>query len=399
MSMEPMDDFFKKKLEERDVPFNEAHWAAAQQLLEQQQARRRAIWWWWTGCTSIALAVVVFIILPAWWTPSPYLPNPSLKAFPIPEKQEMAASGRQPVKAPAPPSLNLDDPPTAVARREKAPANPAKTTTAAASEPTGQPASVPPSAAEPIASNLGSVAINAATVDSVVTIPAVQQTPLTPLPALAFSIETAADSPAALPATPVKSAGKWHASTLMGGSIHPTEGKAGPVLGIRVSYAIAHRYSLYAEALYRARPVAPSLAQRSLQQQFGFGLNERAYELQATGLHYADANLGAAYRFSRHTVYAGGGLSYLAGARGQLRRATKAESASGFAPQQTTEEGWIDTEALPGFRLRAQAGYEYRLLPRLGLHLRAQYRVGADASPLALDAPLSIDVMLNYSLW
>jgi len=391
MSMEPIDDFFKKKFEERDVPFNEAHWAAAQQLLDQQQARRRAIWWWWAGFMGVVLAVAVFITWPAWWMPSPYTPNASLQALPIPEKQEVAASKQQVAKRPTPLSTKLNAPTTATTQPAKAaPVSPS---------PSGPPASNPTSTAGPLASNPSSVATNAVTVDSAAATPAAQEAPLTPLPALAFSVEPEAVSPAAALTTTVKPAGKWHTSTLMGGRIYPTQGKVGPVLGIRVSYALANRWSLYAEALYHARPVAPSLTQRSLQQQFGFGRNEQSYELQATSLHYADANLGASYRFSRHIIYAGGGLSYLAGARGQLRRAIKAESAVDFAPQQTTEEGWIDTGGLPDFQLRAQAGYEYRLLPRLGLHLRAQYRIGADAAPLALDAPLSIDVMLNYSLW
>lgn len=393
--MEPIDDFFKKKFEERDLPFNEAHWAAAQQLLDQQQQRRRAIWWWWAGFVGVALAVAVFLVWPAWWAPSSFTPHATLQAFPIPERQGVAASENRLREPQSASGIASESEAVSTAHLQWE----ATTPPPLSSSSKGQAASSSSSVAEVSVSGINTAPSDTGTMDSIAATPSVQSALLTPLPVLAIAPEFTGDNPppdlAAQAVNPIR---KWHFSTLLGGSIHAAEGKTAPVLGIRATYAIAPRWSLYAEALYRARPVKPSTAQRSLQQQFGFGLNEQSYELQATSLHYVDANLGAAYRFSRHAIYAGGGLSYLTGARGQLRQAVKAESDSGFAPQQTTAEGWIDTKASPHFHLRAQAGYEYQLLPRLGLHLRAQYRIGPEAIPSVLNAPLSIDLMLNYSL-
>jgi hypothetical protein len=61
MDRHPLDQFFKKKLEGRELPFEEAYWARAQREIVRRQWRKRLVWW---GGAVLALFLVLAL---GWW--------------------------------------------------------------------------------------------------------------------------------------------------------------------------------------------------------------------------------------------------------------------------------------------------------------------------------------------
>lgn len=61
MDQHPLDKFFKKKLEGREFPLQDAYWEAAQREIARRQWRKRLLWW---GGSSLALILAVAL---GWW--------------------------------------------------------------------------------------------------------------------------------------------------------------------------------------------------------------------------------------------------------------------------------------------------------------------------------------------
>jgi hypothetical protein len=429
--MEPMDEFFRKKMDGRDLPFNEAHWAAAQQLLDDRDARRGAIWWWRSGLLAIALAVVVFALWPSTSKPVATASAP-LTEKPVTEKKAMERS--QSTDVPAEPDQTAGI------------AKPVDSVEAAAvvvgdeTEPVisvGSTGSVkPPQIALPANGALKpferSVQAENSKLENDISkapaspekAPAAESTapPVAMgnqeeqqeerqavaafdlIPVLSFLVEESdreEGSGLPDPCWPVRK--RWSVQTILGGSLPAQGNQAGALLGLGASWPGRDGFGLYAEGLYRIRPLSGLPTQASLQRNYGFGVTENAFELRANSLHYVDVNVGATYTLARHQLHAGAGATYLVGARGQLEQAQKAEAEVDYGPVSAISEGWIATEGLSRWLFRAQAGYAFEIFPNLQLAGRVQYSITPILSATAPEqprlSPVSFDLMLKYKLW
>ena len=157
-------------------------------------------------------------------------------------------------------------------------------------------------------------------------------------------------------------------------------------MGLGASWPGRDGFGLYAEGLYRIRPLSDLPTQASLQRTYGFGLTENAFELMANSLHYVDVNAGATYALGRHQLHAGAGATYLFGARGQLEQAQKPEAELDYGPVSAIS-----------------AGYAFEVFPNLQLAGRVQYSITPILSATAPEqprlSPVSFDLMLKYKLW
>ena len=435
--MEPMDEFFKKKMEGRDLPFNEAHWEAAQQLLDDRDARRGGIWWWRAGLLAIALAVVVFAL----W---PYQPEPvSITSARLTEK---SVADEKAVERSQPTAGDLAGPNRATGSAQVAnpaqAATPAKTATLAGDE-TEPAASVgsntglkPPQVdlptkgvSKPVDRSMP--AETSKSEDKTPKEPAkLEKTPAVEsasrpvameeqeekqperksvaafdqIPVLSFAVkggDRGEEGDLPDPCWPVRK--RWSVQTILGGSLPAQGNQPGALLGLGASWPGRDGLGFYAEGLYRIRPLSGLPTQASLQRTYGFGVTENAFELRANSLHYVDVNVGATYALGRHQLHAGTGATYLVGARGQLEQAQKTESELDYGPVSAISEGWIAAEGLSSWLFRAQAGYAFEVFPNLQLAGRIQYSVTPILSATAPEqprlSPVSIDLMLKYKLW
>lgn len=430
--MEPMDEFFKKKMEGRDLPFNEAHWAAAQQLLDDRDALRAGIWWWRAGLLAIALAVVLFAL---WPSESKLVSSSSapLTEKPVAEKQAMersqptdgdlagpdrAAGSAQVAKSAQAAALTGDEtgPATSVesTSRVKVPQVALPTEESSKLVERNTQAENPAPSIDYIL-NERSLPQNTPAAEA--TAPPVamesqeEQEPkreavadFDPIPLLSFSVEEGdREKVSGLPdpCWPVRK--RWAVQTILGGSLPAQGSQAGALLGLSASWPGQDGIGFYAEGLYRIRPLSGLPTQASLQRTYGFGVSENSFELIANSLHYLDFNAGATYKRNRHQLHAGAGATYLVGARGQLEQAQKAESELAYGSVSAISEGWIAAEGLSNWLFRGHAGYAFEVFPNLQLAGRVQYSITPILSDTAPEqprlSPVSFDLMLKYKLW
>lgn len=422
--MEQMDEFFKKKMEGRDLPFNEAHWEAAQQLLDDRDDRRVATWWWRAGLLTVALSVVVFLLLP----PYPKLAftnSASITKAPVAENKtvEPSQQSNQTPKASSTAKAmpdtevvsNATEPETIVSSADRVKKAQGMISSVKISEPAQRDTQVEsPKSAKALLNGEAS-SENTPSAESASSPVAVQsQEKDTPergliaafalIPIRSFEVERndrnyASDLPDSC--WPVRK--RWSVQTILGGSLPAQGSRAGALLGLGASWPGRDGLGVYAEGLYRIRPLSALPTQTSLQRNYGFGVTENTFELTANSLHYVDVNAGATYALGRHQLHAGAGATYLVGARGQLERAQKVEAELDYGPVSAISEGWIAPEGLSRWLFRAQAGYAIEVFPNLQLAGRVQYSI----TPILLAAapeqprlsPVSLDLMLKYKLW
>jgi len=427
--MEPMDEFFRKKMDGRDLPFNEAHWVAAQQLLDDRDARRGAIWWWRSGLLAIALAVVVVALWPSTSKPGSTA-SATLSEKPVAEKKAVERSLSTDVSAEPDQAAGLeklvDSAEAAAAGDKKEPVLSAASTGSVKPPQIAQPAN---SAPKPVERSVQAEAFKLEndifkTLISPGKAPAAESTAppvamesqeeqqperqmvavFDPIPVLSFAVEGGSRRDVGElpdPCWPVRK--RWSVQTILGGSLPAQGNQAGALLGLGASWPGRDGFGLYAEGLYRIRPLSGLPTQASLQRTYGFGLTENAFELRANSLHYVDVNAGATYALGRHQLHAGAGATYLFGARGQLEQAQKPEAEMDYGPVSAISEGWIATEGLSQWLFRAQAGYTFEIFPNLQLAGRVQYSITPILTEMAPEqprlSPVSFDLMLKYKLW
>ncbi|WP_282774251.1 hypothetical protein [Phaeodactylibacter xiamenensis] len=427
--MEPMDEFFRKKMDGRDLPFNEAHWVAAQQLLDDRDARRGAIWWWRSGLLAIALAVVVVALWPSTSKPGSTA-SATLSEKPVAEKKAVERSLSTDVSAEPDQAAGLeklvDSAEAAAAGDKKEPVLSAASTGSVKPPQIAQPAN---SAPKPVERSVQAEAFKLEndifkTLISPGKAPAAESTAppvamesqeeeqperqmvavFDPMPVLSFAVEGGSRRDVGElpdPCWPVRK--RWSVQTILGGSLPAQGNQAGALLGLGASWPGRDGFGLYAEGLYRIRPLSGLPTQASLQRTYGFGLTENAFELRANSLHYVDVNAGATYALGRHQLHAGAGATYLFGARGQLEQAQKPEAELDYGPVSAISEGWIATEGLSQWLFRAQAGYTFEIFPNLQLAGRMQYSITPILTEMAPEqprlSPVSFDLMLKYKLW
>lgn len=413
----------------RDLPFNEAHWVAAQQLLDDRDARRGAIWWWRSGLLAIALAVVVVALWPSTSKPGSTA-SATLSEKPVAEKKAVERSLSTDVSAEPDQAAGLeklvDSAEAAAAGDKKEPVLSAASTGSVKPPQIAQPAN---SAPKPVERSVQAEAFKLEndifkTLISPGKAPAAESTAppvamesqeeeqperqmvavFDPMPVLSFAVEGGSRRDVGElpdPCWPVRK--RWSVQTILGGSLPAQGNQAGALLGLGASWPGRDGFGLYAEGLYRIRPLSDLPTQASLQRTYGFGLTENAFELRANSLHYVDVNAGATYALGRHQLHAGAGATYLFGARGQLEQAQKPEAELDYGPVSAISEGWIATEGLSQWLFRAQAGYTFEIFPNLQLAGRVQYSITPILTEMAPEqprlSPVSFDLMLKYKLW
>lgn len=413
----------------RDLPFNEAHWVAAQQLLDDRDARRGAIWWWRSGLLAIALAVVVVALWPSTSKPGSTA-SATLSEKPVAEKKAVERSLSTDVSAEPDQAAGLeklvDSAEAAAAGDKKEPVLSAASTGSVKPPQIAQPAN---SAPKPVERSVQAEAFKLEndifkTLISPGKAPAAESTAppvamesqeeeqperqmvavFDPMPVLSFAVEGGSRRDVGElpdPCWPVRK--RWSVQTILGGSLPAQGNQAGALLGLGASWPGRDGFGLYAEGLYRIRPLSGLPTQASLQRTYGFGLTENAFELRANSLHYVDVNAGATYALGRHQLHAGAGATYLFGARGQLEQAQKPEAELDYGPVSAISEGWIATEGLSQWLFRAQAGYTFEIFPNLQLAGRMQYSITPILTEMAPEqprlSPVSFDLMLKYKLW
>lgn len=413
----------------RDLPFNEAHWVAAQQLLDDRDARRGAIWWWRSGLLAIAIAVVVVALWPSTSKPGSTA-SATLSEKPVAEKKAVERSLSTDVSAEPDQAAGLeklvDSAEAAAAGDKKEPVLSAASTGSVKPPQIAQPAN---SAPKPVERSVQAEAFKLEndifkTLISPGKAPAAESTAppvamesqeeeqperqmvavFDPMPVLSFAVEGGSRRDVGElpdPCWPVRK--RWSVQTILGGSLPAQGNQAGALLGLGASWPGRDGFGLYAEGLYRIRPLSGLPTQASLQRTYGFGLTENAFELRANSLHYVDVNAGATYALGRHQLHAGAGATYLFGARGQLEQAQKPEAELDYGPVSAISEGWIATEGLSQWLFRAQAGYTFEIFPNLQLAGRMQYSITPILTEMAPEqprlSPVSFDLMLKYKLW
>lgn len=424
MMMEPMDEFFKKKMEGRDLPFNEAHWEGAQQLLDDRDARRVAAWWWRAGLLTVALSVVVFLLLPPYpkraftnsasITKAPVAEN---KAVEPPQQSNPTLKANSTAKAmpDTEEESNATEPETIVSSADRVKKMQGIISSVKISKPAQRNTQgESPKSTEALFNERAS-SENTPSAESASPPVAVQSqgkdTPergliaaFAPIPIRSFEVgrndrNYASDLPDSC--WPVRK--RWSVQTILGGSLPAQGSRAGALLGLGASWPGRDGLGLYIEGLYRSRLLSSLPTQASLQRTYGFGVTENAFELTANSLHYVDVNAGATYALGRHQLHAGAGATYLVGARGQLERTQKVEAELDYGPVSAISEGWIAPEGLSRWLFRAQAGYGIEVFPNLQLSGRVQYSITPVLSATAPEqprlSPLSFDLMLKYNLW
>lgn len=437
--MEPMDELFKKKLDAREIPFNEAHWVAAQQMLDDRDARKGAIWWWRTGLSVIAVVVLIVAFIPmqeiAVEQVQTNLSN-DLGAYP----ESNLSTGDKAILPDESISENTSAVKRPIAEGTNAVSSPKESNIGAEPErSTSESISKAQAKAVQGAGKVNTVSV-IKTADGVATpenvLPGATRSSEELLPALppqAIEQENSSDEepviadrilvapldeitrlsfnvvPGDQPENkdlpdrcwPVRK--QWAVYTVFGGSLPARNTRAGAVLGLGVSWPGTEKWGLYAEGLYRIQELSALPTQTALQRSYGFGVTESAYALHANSLHYLDLNLGATYKLKRHQFHIGAGGSYLVGVRGRLDVTQKEESELTYNPSMALSEGWISKEGVSGISVRGHAGYDFELFSHLYLVGRIQY----NATPVFSDSapgnpqlsPVSFDLMIKYELW
>ncbi len=422
MMMEPMDDFFKKKFEARELPFDANHWAMAEQLLNERQQRKLALWWWWLGCAITALGIVLILMAPSWAaTVAGKVSNsgPSAPNADLPRSADPPSATTQAFPAGNEPTISG---PTGKEKASTQTVNPegSRIGPPVAAEPKPAKTGVerlpvaPVPVAEASARDENAVALDSETVlpsgltlqsglDTAQNLP-VGLMVLEQLPTRHITVNDQSEAEVKWPETCWPERRRWRVWTVLGGTFTPGNTQGGALLGWRVQYPGRDGWGIAVEGLYRSRPVNALPTQAALQRNYSFGVEEEAYEMQATALHLVDLGLELTYTKGQHQLQAGAGGSYLLGSRGRLNRSAKAEDELEYQPATPLSEGWISTEGLSALIGRAYLGYTYRVLDDLGISARAQYNltaISAAGSSLVTQtpSPFSFEVTVNYAIW
>jgi hypothetical protein len=91
--MNKLDSFFKNKLDDRQVPFQEAHWEDAMAMLDERDKKRRRgiIWWWLTGGF-----MVIILAMGIYWVANKYIHADSTTKKDAAETSALATTAIQP---------------------------------------------------------------------------------------------------------------------------------------------------------------------------------------------------------------------------------------------------------------------------------------------------------------
>ena len=444
MRMEPMDQFFRKKIEERQYEYHEAYWEEAERLITQREGRRRRAFWWW--CFGFAL-LCVGIEGAGWWYgptgsdekttigPAPVSDpggaeiSPKVSLELIPEKQpekQPGINGRQGVVPP----LETDGtvgPGSGksagqVAFTQRKDGNMAKEGVLDIDKGFKDESFIRKSSiGEPTENRKERVVpTNSPLIDSAAI---VKNRPLALAKSKNFSVDWLStllgpvdERPATLEMNPLvrhylirpRKMINWELA--LGATVNPFDGKSllGGVASLRASYRVRENTLLTLGAQYRLRGGSFGPSQESRQVRYAFGREAQKYSLQPNRLHYAEALLQVEWPVKRHCLALGLGWNYLVGVEGSLSRTEKGAFAIRFDAESRLEKGWLDEEGYKKHFGVGRASYYYQLPGGLKIGLELQYtpgkivEKGAEGQPgiplLKESNPLMIDVGVKYRL-
>jgi len=443
--MDRLDEFFNNKMNERKVPFDEAHWQEAQQMLDQRDRRRRGIIWWWVSGMALVLLLVGLLL---WWNrpaDQPAAPegttatesNTTKNTGPRASNQGSDAEasiepsterGQQSFKEETTPAINkgqiettgsdqevsisgdsdvIENQEEGVGENESSHKKGIKDNEA---QEDIIPTLVPEIADDQLPEKTKEQAPPIAAIDAV---KPQKLEKLSLLPSIdPDELEWLRDLPkmkvesVAPPVVPQKLS-SWELA--LAATANPGEGKTFPAgtAQLQYNYSIYQHYNIYASVGYRFLDGTFAATQESNRQAYGFGLSVERYQLTPSRLHYLTAGLGLAKKWKRHRLQAGMAYQYLLGVQGTLSKSEKPEFASIFTNADEAGSGWMDKDGFRQYLLGGELGYQLRVWGPLSVQCNLQYwfndLLEEEYEPpsdevLQERGPLFIDLGISYRL-
>ncbi len=180
---------------------------------------------------------------------------------------------------------------------------------------------------------------------------------------------------------------KWALGLTLVGEAYPAQANEQRLIGggggLSLRYRWLTQWSVQSDFLYEWRGGQFGNAGTVAERRYNFGLEEKVFELRPESLHYLNIPIYLQFKNGRQYLEAGLSMSYLIGARGELRENTFLQpwERSSNATMETkvetrvAESGWLDDSAFRTWRMGVLLGYRYELGKKWNLSLQAQYRL------------------------
>ena len=451
--MDALDKFFKNKMDQRSVPFDEAHWQAAEQLLNEKDKRKRRVllWWWIGGGTSVGvgllLAAFVYWDIPG-GSPAKYeeqitqlseiqsehLSNTTEKTHSSSAIEHADAvttideenflpkinSGQEiiiPIN-----SLKEEDRASTILNNKKEDESYEHTTAEPHNqldvEQTSKTTGVENNNEPAKAMSNESTSPDSSRETKVMEIqkPLVMAfTPLEPIPSLLkeldYSREDATEKEAVVAEEiRVKRIRKMYWTLSAATVLNPSDGKSflGAHMSATAYKAISERTKIHMQLGYQWQNGTFGISQESTQSVYGFGLSVQRYQLAPSRLHYLTGSFGLSRSFRKHELSAGIAYQYLLGLQGQLTNAEKTPFTSIFNQSETATTAWLEEGGYRKHLFGATLAYQYRLVGPLDLMAQFYYWPGLltddtpelpDETRLQEAGPVFIDVGIRIRLF
>lgn len=415
--MDLMDQFFKKKLSERQYEYQEAYWEEAERLIKQREGRRRRAFWWW-GFVAALLLIGIGVAVgeygwsqhdnrPAYEAVEPIMPDGQKKNsgrsrewLPEELRVERTPSANGALDTPGLDAGKIDEPSReSTADSDKAPF-PAQNGKEHSANPAGLPSirfsrkgllppveDAPDEAEIPVYEQFTPVAASKGT-DSAEMVKSPE--------AVLLHMEQITIQEAKTLLGPIRwQEGEVHMVRLeeksaiqprrrlnwelaLAASANPSDGKKlpGGIAGLRTSVRVREKMHLILGAQYRMRGGTFNSSGESEVSAYRFGREVQRYSLQPNRLHYVEALAQVEWAVRRHHIAAGLGWGYLLGVQGGLNRSVKEEFSLSFGAADTRERGWLDEEGFKKQFWLGRAGYHYQLPGRWKIGVEIQYTPG-----------------------
>ncbi len=444
--MDPMDQFFKKKLKERQYEYRESYWKEAERMIRLREGRRRVFWWWFLVVGLLLITIGGW----GWW----YFQPGKVETVENGVGARYDDGSQEGVAGVEGESLSVG-PPVAQDRQDgRQAAGPDSKTRSEVDGRSLQPAGKPAPGLAEEAPGPSEAAASAAVVHSAKNITSgemreekglntrrgeqkglaidasesarldyeetepiagwsnekmqVEQAYILRGPAITQASTPETDVKLRKPAIRPRKMLNWEMA--LAATVNPSGGKTllGGSAGLRASAWLKQNMLLSLGVQYRLRGGTFGPSQESEVVTYRFGRQEQNYRLEPSRLHYAEALLQAEWPVRRHSFAIGLGWIYLLGIEGSLSRSVKEEFALNIGAASSQEKGWLDEGGYKKSFWSARIGYHYRLSGRLKTGLEIQYSPGGIlqestggefAAPLLEESgPLLFDMGIKYSL-
>ncbi|MCG8329546.1 MAG: hypothetical protein MI974_17760 [Chitinophagales bacterium] len=419
--MDALDKFFKNKMDQRSVPFDEAHWQAAEQLLNDKDKRKRRVllWWWIGGGTSVGIGLLLAAFL--YWD----FPNSSSAEY---KEQITQLSNSQ--SEPSSEIFDEKNSSSAIKHTEVAkileeesclsinnsekeviiPNNLSKTTgeeesTSFNNKLEKQPSheytderSNPLNAEQTVETivvqidneqgekvNNDNGLSDLPGEEGVTEAEAAEATimvlaPFSPIPTLlkelSYSWEDDINKEDVVSEeVKIKRLRKMYWALSAATVLNPSEGKSilGGHMSVNTYKALSERTKIHMQLGYQWQNGTFGISQEVTQSVYGFGLSVQRYHLEPSRLHYLTGSLGLSRSFRKHELSAGVAYQYLLGLQGRLTNSEKTPFTFAFNKTETAATGWLEENGYRKHVFGATLAYQYRLVGPLDLMAQLYY--------------------------